>query len=358
MRRLIPVLLIAFTLVTASLVKAEPPDDLVFFSQVTSGRKTIYSCRYDGTDLRSIVSGKSIRPFLVGKHFLFFSDHQLFEYNVLSRQTKLLTRFSENEIAIQQLAGGSGGPDQALVLALGDYGRNYYILEFSDGSIRPAQNNYFTGTGSTALKGYSPDEKSLTIVRQASVNFRFELILQEKMKEKFKTTWTLPNHMTVIPEGPVWSPNSRMIAFYAKEFNSPEGFYSLYIFNLDTRELRLIQEQVFSKFAFGNFRVGPFIPNWSKDSRNIVFQYQPYGIPTESSIIKYEIEAEKKVVLYNSHGHMLYPSWSPSGRNILFLANQETNKDQLYVISGNGEKVWRLSPSDGYSEWAVWYNPE
>ncbi len=356
MKRTFIISIIVILLFTFSpMILAENRSDWAFLCQVANDKKTVYIVRADGSESRPLISGKNIEPFEVGKHFLVYVDHKLYQYDLSNQQLKLLTEFKEDHIYIQKLSNGPDAPDQALVIAENMFERNLYILEFSDGSSRLVQNTFSGGSaGSSSLKGLSPDQKKISIVKQAPMSLRFELSLQEKIKDRFKTTWSLPQDMTIIPESPVWSPDSSMLVFYAKQFESIEGFYSLYLLNTGTKELNIIQEQVFSKFSFGDFRMGPFTPNWSPDSKNIVFQYQPYGLPTGSSIIKYNSEENKKVTLVANSGHHLYPLWSPSGNWVLYLGNPESTKDQAYTVSSTGNQNIRLSPPDGYTEWAAW----
>jgi Tol biopolymer transport system component len=71
-------------------------------------------------------------------------------------------------------------------------------------------------------------------------------------------------------------------------------------------------------------------------------------------ILKYEKGADKKVILTSSRGHNLYPSWSTSGKSILFLSNRDSAQDQVYTMDSNGEHLKRLSPPEGFTEWASW----
>jgi Tol biopolymer transport system component len=278
----------------------------------------------------------------------------------------LLKRFDENTLSIQDLSGFAdnqsdsrvSAPDQAIILAENLYEQNLYILEFSDGSIRNVTSSAPSASSSaTSLKSYSPDRNALVVVRQDGVKQRFELFIQTKKNNKFKTIWTLPPNMTIIPELPLWSPDSRMLAFYARSYQGVSGFYSLYIYSVERKEMLLIQEQVYSTLPSNNLTMGSFVPEWSKDSKSLIFQYQNYG-HTDSSIFKYEPATGKKKTLTVSNGHNLNPSWSPSGRSILFLSNRESAKDQVYTMDSNGEKLKQLSSSEGYTEWANWYKAE
>jgi Tol biopolymer transport system component len=356
MKKFLPILILMVILSFSSLTQADSGRDSIFYAQVVDGQKTIYYAQSDGTNQRVIVKGKDVKFFLIRKHFLYYTNHQLYEYDLASQKARPLTRFTEDLIDIKDMSDKPDAPDQALIIAETAYERNLYILEFSDGSTRMVQNSFSSGTeNASSIRGYSPDQTALAVVHQAAMKYRFELYIQEKVNGKLKTSWTLPNNMTIIPELPLWAPNSRMVAFYARQFDGLAGFYSLYLYHLNTKKLQLVQEQVFSKMPFSILQMGSFIPEWSQDSNYLIFQYQPYGLPTESLILKYDVAADKTTTLTSSLGHNLYPSWSPSGKSILFLSNRESFRDQVYTMDPNGENLKRISPPEGYTEWVSWY---
>jgi hypothetical protein len=376
MKKFLPMLIISAIIGLSTLTLADSATSInsvtsitddVFFSQVVGDQKTVFLVKADGTDQRALVSGKNIKVFLIRKHMLYYTDHQLFEYLPVEQKSKLLTRFNEDEIFIQDLAGKTASqsetPDQAVILAETPYEQNVYVLEFSDGSIRSVSESLFSSSASNAnsassIKISSPDQTAVAVVQQAGMKLRFELLIQEKVKDKPKTSWTLPQNMTVIPELPIWSPNSHSLAFYARSFDQLTGFYSLYLYDLEKKELRMIQEQVFSTMSLNSLSMGPFRPEWSQDGKYLIFQYRPYGLPTESLILKYDAVNDKKTTLTSSCGHNLYPTWSPSGKSILFLSNREAIQDQVYIMDDKGEHLRRLSPPNGYTEWASWYKAE
>lgn len=364
--KILPVLVILFVLSVSTIAMADAGNDNILYAQVFGDQRTVFLVKDDGSDQQTLVSGKNIKVFLVHKHILYYKDHQLFEYFPADQKTKLLSRFEEDQISIQSLADHSDAPeapDQAVILAQTPYEQNFYILEFSDDSVRAISTPTFTNSLSTSssrssIKVYNADQSAVAVVHQAGVKLRFELFIQEKVNEKLKTSWTLPQDMTVIPELPIWSPNSHLLTFYARPANQLTGFYSLYLYNLETHKMLLIQDQVFPVMSLNSLTMGSFRPEWSGDGKQLLFQYQPYGLPTESIILKYEVASDKLNTLTSSRGHNLYPTWSPLGKNILFLSNRDSIQDELYVMDEKGENLKKISPSKGYTEWASWYKAE
>jgi tricorn protease-like protein len=344
-------LLIVFSIASLP-VLAAPAGDYAVFAQVDNGRKTLYFAKADGSDLQTIVSGENIVFFPEGKHLLYFTDHQLYEYSPASRESKLLSKFDEDWIALQKL---SDEPDQAIIVAGNGYEYHWYIIDFPDGGSRRIEEP-MTGTAHPNPKAVSPDGVATAIIKTAAMELRFQLIVQEKVNGKLKTVWNSPKKMSVIPDLPVWAPDSRLVAFFGKDESGIEGFYSLYIIDLDTQKLVQVQKQVFSKLFFNsNVLMGTFTPNWSHDSKYLIFQYRPYGLPTESSIMKYEVSTGRSFSITNSSGNNENPVWSPSGRSILFLSDRDGFKSQLFVMDDGGEHLIRLSPNEGNTVWAKWW---
>jgi Tol biopolymer transport system component len=373
MKKFLPALTVLIGLGLSTWTMADSGIDEVVYCQLFNGQRTVFVVNSDGGNQRIVVSGKDVKTFLIRKHILYFTNHQLFEYLPATGQSKLLGRFDEDKLTIQDLSDKSyaaaeiaagnqaQAPDQAVILAETIFEQNLYIIEFSDGSIRTVTSsmlpNTMTSVGISSPKSYSPNQTALALVRQDGMKLRFEITIQEKKNGQFKTTWTLPKNMTIIPELPVWSPGSRWLAFYARAYESVSGFYSLYLYDRESKEMRTVQEQVFSTIPSNVLTMGSFVPQWSKDGKFLIFQYQNYG-PTDSLIMKYEAETGKKLTLTSSRGHNLYPSWSPTGKSILFISNREAAQDQVYTIDANGEHLKRLSPPEGYTEWANWYQAE
>lgn len=354
---LISVIIIGLFLAVAG-AKAIASGQYVVFLQKNDQGKMLYIVKEDGSALRTILSGQEIVSYQVGRHLLIYSDRKLFEYDPEQSETKLLTSFGKEVDFCYVFGMKPAGPDQALVVTGSQYSSflRWHVLEFSDGSLRKIDPP-FDSIPSGKSSEYSPDENAEAIIKRTSFGNRFELQIKDKVAGKSKIVWTLPKEMTILPAYPVWAPNSRLVAFYGKELKEKgdfNGSYSLYIFDLDRKELILVQEQVFSIASYNKVEMGEFRPDWSSDSKYLIVEYQPFGLPTESSILRYEVGSGQKVFLNNSRGEKQYPAWSASGDYILFLSSREGKGYQLYVMDSNGTKVTRLSPLAGITEWAKW----
>lgn len=325
--------------------------EYLVFSQVVDGQKIIYWYQPDSQVLNQVVQGKNPSIFLQGKYFLYFNGQKLFQYNIQTQQARELAAFKERELYLKVIPEG---PEQALVVGKDGYELNWYVLELSDGSVR----RVMQPPVSSDRKIVSPDEKAAAVIKAQAFSQNFTLSIEENLNGKWKISWSLPKEMTIIPDWPVWSPDSKRIAFYAKKADGFEGFYSLYLLELANKELILVEDQVFAKYIFSSTGMKSFVPAWSDDGQFLIFQSQPNGLPNRSSIIKYHVSTGKKQILTQSKGSNDYPVWSPTNRYISFLSNRETAERQLYIMDPQGANLKRVSPQDGYTEWAEWYRSE
>lgn len=340
-------------LLSPGIGKAQTGEDWIVFTQRTSERKTLYVSEPSGRVV-PVASGPSLQVFLEKRHFLYFVDGKLYEYDRETRQGRLLTALDESRIYLQCLPEG---PDQAIIVGLATYQTNYYVLDFEDNALRRVPPFPFvpSTSSSSRISHSSPDGRSRATVR-ASSGIRFELTVESNVHSK----WVLPRGMTALPELPRWAPDSKKLVFYAKP-DSYEGFYSLYLLDLtkEKLEMELIQGQVFPKYFFSDARSGGFEPRWSTDSRYLIFTYLPFGLPTESSIVKYDTNLKTRDILINSAGENYYPRLSDGGGQILFLSNRE-DRFHLYLYDLQSKSLRGVSSpaAPGEVDWAEWYRFE
>lgn len=349
------VIILLMSVILSTGVWGASGSEYIVFSQVVDGQKIIYWYQPDSQVLNQVVQGKNLSVFLQGKYFIYFNGQKLFQYNILTGQAKELAAFKERELYLEVIPDG---PEQALVVGKDGYELNWYVLELSDGSVRRVMQPPMGSGRSNTPKLVSPDKKAAAVIKAHAFSQSFTLSIEENLDGKRKISWSLSKEMTIIPDWPIWSPDSKRIAFYAKKADGFEGFYSLYILELANKELTLIEDQVFAKYIFSNTGMKSFVPAWSDDGQFLIFQSQPNGLPNRSSIKKYHVSTGKKQILTQSNGSNDYPVWSLTNSYISFLSNRETAERQLYIMDPQGANLKRVSPQDGYTEWAEWYRPE
>lgn len=336
--------------------------EYLVFSQREGEEQRLYVAKSDGADLQTVCNGKDYTVFFLGSRLFYFKEHQLYDYDFAAKSSRYLARLDEDQIFLTTFTDEPGSPEQVLIITRNEVmgTENWYILDYDDLSLRRISKSPLPVTQTGLIQSLSPDSSYQAQIRK-SLSYRFGLELRSSGRGamKAKTLWTLPQKMTVIPEPPVWAPNSEMFAFYSKDFqNSPVGFYTLFLYNIKQQKLITIQEGVFAKVSFSRLDMGEFTPDWSDDGKYLIVEYQPYGLPAESSILKYDVETGKKTYLGESQGTKGYPVWSHSGQVVLFLTKQKGEGAQVYTMDAQGGNLTRISPPEGFTEWAGWYKPK
>lgn len=346
----------AALLLVPGVMAAAPVEESLIFSQTVPGKQTIYLYQPTDAKLVPVVSGSKVKVFLQKKHFYYFTDHQLFEYNLKRQQANLIYKFKENQIQMRVIAEDNGLNQLLVAAATPPYLSNWYILDVNEASLRRVeQPSYASMVDITAVNvAKSPDEKYTLAVKGSILRGRGCLQLQQKKDLKNKTVWELPKDLTVMPELITWAPDGKTLLFHAKPAGSFEGFYSLYALHLNDLKLVLLAETVLYRDLIGSAGLDEFLPSWSDDSRYVVFQSQPTGSPSQSALIEYDLQSGKTITLSASSGQNQYPRIAPSGNWIAFLSNRERGVKQLYLVDRQGKGLKRLTTA-GVTDWAQWF---
>jgi tricorn protease-like protein len=334
-------------MISATALAAEPNREtaLLIFAQVQGEQRQLMVADETGQNPRMIVAAKELSVFIAGKHLLYLKDGELFEYFPTTGRAKLLGRFSEKHISLRQI---SRDPDQA-VIAAGD-GRfiHGYVLDFSDGSLRKMDVN--PGVGSGSAFAASPDQNGMAWVNKVWFNSR--LVMTVRLNQK--TIWTSPSELSVLPELS-WSPDSRWIAFYAKRHDGDlEGFYSLYLLEVGSGKLTMVEEKVIALGLLNEDWQGSATLDWAPDGKRLIFPFQSYGTDNQTGLRLYDLQSGRKLTLTESENRNQFPVWSPTGNIVAFLSTRESKQPQLYLMDRTGDGLRRVA-SDGYTEWAGWF---
>lgn len=331
--------------------------DYLIFCQAEGQEKVLYLYRTDQALPQTVARGKDITASAGDGWFLYYADHKLYRYDPVQNSSKFLAQLTAAEISAQILPGEAG---QALIVAKEDNWINWYVLDMSDGKLRPLERPPAAISGGGSAEVASPNRAFSLRIKVTPFSRRIDLELQKKFlkgnRAQTEIVWRLPKDLTLLPEAPLWAPDSKNLAFYAKKAGEMEGFYSLYLLNADSLQFRQISAQVFNRLLFGSYLSGPYQPSWSHDGGALLFSNQPYGLPTEREIVKYEVNAARKAVVTSGKWNYQYPAWSPSDQWIAVLAEQGVSASQLYIMGPEGENFRRISPGTGRCQWAKWFN--
>jgi Tol biopolymer transport system component len=352
LKRFLP-LWLAVLLTFSVAAGAEAPEYLVF-SQIHNGNQTVYMYSPDRQETVTVASAKAIRVFLKSRHFFYFTGKTLYEYDWEGRKSKEIGKFAESEIEMG-LITERDGLSQMLIVAKGEYENNWYVLDLKDSSIRPVTQPS-QGSGRMTMGRKSRDDRYLATVKVNSLKERVQLSVQKKKGAKYKKCWNLPKDFSMLPDSMAWSPDSKRLAFHAKNSSGFDGFYSMYCFNVETEKLQRLEENVLYYEWISNNSLNEFFPDWSQDSRYLVFQRQPAGSPFQSEIIRFDVVTGQTKTLASSSGQNQNPRFAPSGKYIAFISNRELGRKQLFLMDYEGKAQKRISPA-GITVWMEWFRP-
>ncbi len=181
---------------------------------------------------------------------------------------------------------------------------------------------------------WSPDGNSLAFGSDATGNLDIYTVPVEGGAPQRLTT------NTGIDKDPAWSPNGAQIA-YASDQNSPTvrkfpGTTEIFLINADgTGSITELTN------AGGN----SFWPSWSPDGKQIVFVSDRSG---DSDLYVMSAQGDgQDLITYDDQGaEDRAPSYSTDGLWIVFTSNRETPNFQTYLIDPAGNAVKRVTQND------------
>ncbi len=160
---------------------------------------------------------------------------------------------------------------------------------------------------------------------------------------------TLARSRLMLFRSPVWSPNGRFLAYVTEE-------------SLESSELVVMSMDGNQRFRLAGRGVGQFRPVWSPDSDQLAFAYAGGTlISSQSDIYLLDVPCALKLKscdnplrnLTDTPADEREPIWSPDGKHIAFVSDQEGQRD-IYAMDINGNNWVNLtrSPSEDFSP--VW----
>jgi len=136
---------------------------------------------------------------------------------------------------------------------------------------------------------------------------------------------------------PTLSPDGRHVTYTGV---APEGGVSVFVMNHDGSESR--------RLVAGASRVGATFPNWSPDSRQVVYSF-PAGDALELFIINADGTGNRQLTSFGGTSVCTPSAWSPDGRWISFRRTDErywSNPERM-------RKVYSEKPPDKRPVWVI-----
>jgi carboxyl-terminal processing protease len=138
---------------------------------------------------------------------------------------------------------------------------------------------------------------------------------------------------------PEWSPDSRKIVFSARR----DGILNLFTMNFDGSELKQITESAFDDVA----------PTFSPDGSRIAFSSNRTG-KWEVHILDLRSGKVEQITNLGDSGGMGWPAWSPDGSLIAFESIGEANSRDIYVVRPDGTQLKNITNNPAYNGAPAW----
>ena len=139
---------------------------------------------------------------------------------------------------------------------------------------------------------------------------------------------------------PAWSNDDRWIMYNVNSRRDPT-IYELWVMRVDGTSKRAITHNHSSETTYGS---------WSPDGHRIAFRRK--FIPYRSQVYVANADGSQQGNLSNTNTYDGWPSWSPTGRSIVFSSNRleaDTNsrKSEIFVMDSNGRHVRLVAQTGG-----------
>ena len=185
---------------------------------------------------------------------------------------------------------------------------------------------------------WSPDGRQIIFSSKRGTNYDLYLMSARGEREEIKQiTDTKDDEIN-----PSISPNGETILFQAKRRIT----YGLYTMPIDDNK---------PKNAASNYDGHTYTdPAWSFDGQKIIHVEKSGG---GGDIKVKDLKAAASDWEYVTYqGSDLYPGWSPSGNQIVFVSTRDGQSD-IYIIRLNGDGIFRVTHTESVEESPDWTNP-
>ncbi|HEX9483100.1 MAG TPA: hypothetical protein VF929_00915 [Gemmatimonadaceae bacterium] len=202
--------------------------------------------------------------------------------------------------------------------------------------VGPTSNSHFDAISFISSSGaWSPDNRKFAFILQAEGNHEIGVLDVETANVERRIR--VPNVGAI--SNLAWSPDGRTLAFSGQQ----GGLADLYLLDLEAGSVRQLT----------NDRYGDMQPTWSPDGKTIAFS-SDRGAETNFETMTFSdlqlttlnVESGKITVLKGfPHGKHLNPQYSPDGKSIFFISDQDGFCDiyRMEVESGALSRITRLS---------------
>lgn len=279
---------------------------------------------------------KDSQPMWHGTTLYFLSDRNgkqrdnLWAYDTATKKTRQVTSFTEADVHFPSI-----GPDE---LVFENDGR-LFLLDLATEKTREVKINVVTDRATLRPRV----EKVVRLVRSTTIAPTGKRALFEARGDIFSVpaehgiVRNLTESSGVAERWPAWSPDGRLIAY----FSDRSGEYELTLRPADGKG----PEHTATKLGPG-FR---YTPQWSPDSKKIVFIDQAMRIHLYDLDTQRDISVGKQMWMYEGELTRFTVSWSADSRYFAYAQDQE-NRQSAIMIVDTKEKKGRKVTSGFYDD--------
>jgi TolB protein len=145
---------------------------------------------------------------------------------------------------------------------------------------------------------------------------------------------------------PSISPDGKYILFQAKENHK----YSLYLMGIDGKHKNPLTEYhdviIYSDGA------------WAPDSYHLAYGINYEDVPGDIVVGTTDQDGSSQAGAHitRKQGMNLYPGWSPSGKQLVFVSDMHGQSD-LYIILADGSGIFRVTDDGAVEQSPDWFAP-
>lgn len=213
------------------------------------------------------------------------------------------------------------------------------LLDINSGKMQSLQERY----GFEQWVSWSPDGNRVVFTQ--SVDFDSDELWMMNADGSNRQRLTFNNNRSWEP---AWSPDGTQIAFMSNYAFDPQSSqqFDIYVIDVDCADQQNCEHQ--RRLTNGSDH--DFTPEWSPDSRTIVFASDNMGSP---DIYTIDLETGAIHQLTDHPAADSNPVWSPDGSEIAFISNRD-DQTEIYLIKPDGSDLRRLTYSQRYEGLPIW----